>query len=257
MKRLQDTTKIIHNLGMQSILYTGVFGTENLKNNPLFYKYVQRDKNHEPLFYGKSEKTAMMCPSSDYVNKVTIPKLQNLITKNPFDGIFIDIPWILNKGCHCNNCQSNNKIKDENKNEKIVRDSLDKIVTAIKDENPQIKISINSSAPLIYNNKSSGAHITNLTNLFDEYVTEWNPYKWNQDANILKKSINYAHKLTQKRILHATTLTNKYGKMYTQKEYTHLFSTIMSAGADMRLGISFPPKQLKIIHTALQDSTYH
>lgn len=247
-ERLKNVIDINHDLGLKFIFYTGVFGTENISNNSYLEKFVQRDKKGNLLSYeNKGKTTAMMCPASNYVDEITIPYLSNIIQFNNIDGIFIDIPWIMPNGCYCSNCHEKKEKGADNNT--IVRTALERIVNSLKEQKPNLSITVNVGAPKIHS-ENTGAYIDNLTGLFDEYLTEWNPYRWNQNANAIKSSIKYAKEKTGKRVLHATTATNKKGKMYSLEEYQNVFSTIINSGATPRLGVTFPKYQLKIIESA-------
>jgi len=250
-KRASEAIDAIHDFEMNAILYTGAFGTENVLINPGFEKYAQRNEQSKILGYGKLNlKTSMMCPASDYVDEITIPKLLSTLEWADYDGMYIDIPWILKGGCYCRNCDD---IEGEriDKNERIVRIGLEKIVQAVKKKHPEIKISVNASAPTIHNNQYTGASIENLKGIFDEYVTEWNPYRWKQPVEIVEKCIKAAKDITNARIYHATTCTDGLGRIYSEERLSKLFAAIISNGATPRLGVRFPTEQLKIIKNAL------
>jgi hypothetical protein len=253
-KRATEAIDAIHDQGMDAILYTGAFGTEDLTKNPGLEQYAQRNINGDVLGYGVLNlKTAMMCPVSDYVEKITIPQILSTLEWADYDGIFFDIPWVLKNGCYCNNCEDI-ELSSREKNQVIVRQGLEKIVQAIKEKHPEIRISVNASAPTINNNRNTGANIDNLTGLFDEYVTEWNPYRWGQTTKVIERCIKAAKEVTSSKIYHATTCTDGSGKIYSENKLTELFKAIISSGATPRLGIRFPKEQLEIIKIALTNS---
>ena len=218
-QRTKDIISIIHDEGLKAILYTGPFGRNT------FEQYAQRDKN----------KLSLMCPSSDYIDKVLLPELQDVL--DGYDGIFFDMPWIAKGGCYCNYCDGNNK--------KTVRNALIKIVGTLN-----VKTSVNAGAPKIHNEFPS-SHIDNLNGIFDEYVNEWNPLRWNQKVTVVKKTIKYARDVTHKKVYHETTCTVKNGKIYSVDLLSDLFSEIMIAGATPRLGISFNEKGLNKVREAM------
>ena len=113
-----------------------------------------------------------------------------------------------------------------------------------------IKTSVNVCAPTIHNDFPS-AHIDNLRGIFDEYVTEWNPLRWNQDISVIKRTIKYAKKSTHKKIYHATTCTGKNGIIYSVNSLTNIFNAIVISGATPRLGIAFNEKGLDKIREAM------
>jgi hypothetical protein len=251
--RLKNAVEEIHTQSMKAYFYTGVFGTKNLHQNKELMPFAQRDKHGNILGYlGKDLKTAMMCPTSDYVDHVIIPKLLDRMHLAQFDGVFFDIPWVMKSGCYCTNCKdlrangANNAI--------LVRNSLLRIVSVLRTEHPLLSICINASAPTIHDNRYSGGHSDNLKGIFDEYLTEWNPYRWNQDVSVVSRCIDYAAGIVNGRLLHATTATNRLGKMYTIEQYVRLFSAILNGGATPRLGIGFPEKQLRIIGDAWRNA---
>jgi len=222
-QRKNDVIKILHDNGLKAILYTGPFGKD--KNE----KYAQRDKNNKPL--------SLMCPSSNYIKDILLPELFDVMEN--YDGIFFDMPWVDKRGCYCNNCGG----------KPDVQNALEKITNSL-----DINLSINSGAPKIHNVHPE-AHITKLNN-FDEYVTEWNPYRWNQPVSIIKNSITFAKELTNKKIYHATTVTDRNGNILSNDKLSSLFKHIYGAGATPRLGIGFNEKGLKLIGKALFENNY-
>jgi hypothetical protein len=220
-QRTKDIISIIHDEGLKAILYTGPFGKDT------FEQYAQRDKNQKPL--------SLMCPSSEYIDKVLLPELNEVL--EGYDGIYFDMPWIAKGGCYCNHCNGNNKTN--------VRNALIKIVGTLN-----IRTSVNAGAPKIHNEFPS-SHIDNLNGIFDEYVTEWNPLRWNQRLSVVRKTIEYAREITHKKVYHATTCTDKRGKIYSVDLLADLFSIILIAGASPRLGISFYEKGLNKVREAM------
>ncbi len=248
-ERLKNCIEVIHDQGMTAYFYTGVFGTENLKQHKKFIPFAQRDEGGNILSYaGKRLALAMMCPASSYVDHIIIPRILDRMHLAEFNGLFFDIPWVMKSGCYCTNCR--NLREGGADNSAIVRNALIRIVSAIKKEQPSLSICINASAPTVHNNRYSGGHIDNLKGIFDEYLTEWNPYRWNQDVLVISRCLEYARETTKGRLLHASTATNRRGKMYTKEQYVRLFSAILKGGAMPRLGIGFPEKQLRIIGDA-------
>ncbi len=249
--RLKNAVEEIHTHGMKAYFYTGVFGTENLYQNKELMPFAQLDQHGNILGYaGKSLVTAMMCPASGYIDHVILPKLLDRMHLAHFDGMFFDIPWVMKSGCYCANC----KDQRENgaNNAILVRNALLRIVSALKKEHPSLSICINASAPTIHDNRYSGGHIDNMKGVFEEYLTEWNPYRWKQDVSIVSKCIEYAGKTVKGRLLHATTVTNRQGRMYTKEQYVKLFSVILKGGATPRLGVGFPANQLQVIGDAFR-----
>lgn len=220
-QRKNDLVNIIHDVGMRAVLYTGPFGTDTYK------EFAQRDKHNNPL--------SLMCPRSGYVQKVFLPELESVIDN--FDEVFFDMPWIDKRGCYCSHC--------EDENETSVRDALQNIVEEIP-----IKTSVNACAPKIHNEYPS-ANMYVLGGLFDNYVTEWNPLRWNQHPSILRRSIGYVQRITGKNGYHATTCTDKKGKIYELNDLAKLFRVILSTGAKPRLGIGFNQAGLKKVEQAL------
>jgi len=246
-ERVRRVVDIIHEQGLKAILYTGVFGTEGAAR---FRQWAQRDENGQILGYGgKGWRTAMMCPASPYPVEVTLPQLTRLLGLADFDGIFIDIPWFLRDTCYCSHCTAPRQRGADNA--AIVRASLETIVATLKQEKPELRLAVNASAPTIHDNRYNGAHIDNLAGLFDEYVTEWNPYRWRQPPTILVRSLLYAHQAVTGRLLHATTMTTRGGgRPYSLDNYTSLFSAILAGGATPRLGITFPEELLQLVGEA-------
>lgn len=111
-----------------------------------------------------------------------------------------------------------------------------------------MKIAVNASAPG-GNFDKTGAHISNLKGIFDEYVTEWNPYIFGSTATIVSKIISEAKSVASGKFSHASKL--KPGeKLYSHKKLVNLFSAILSQGADPWLAIHFDEEGLDKIHNA-------
>src|SRR3989344_7084891 len=92
-ERLENMVNVVHGAGLKAILYTGVFGTEDLMKKPELEKWAQRDKDGNILGYDGAVSSAMMCPVSPYAVDYLLPRIEETAALD-FDGIFIDIPWI-------------------------------------------------------------------------------------------------------------------------------------------------------------------
>ncbi len=250
--RLKEVSSLLHDMDMKLILYTGIFGGENLSSNPLFESYTQRSSEGKILCYGNSQRQAMMCPSSPYVSTYLIPQVLDALSVGKIDGIFLDIPWIMRSGCYCSNC-SDVKASGAT-NSAIVRKALEDFVGTIKSEFPSVSIGVNASAPGINNNSSSGGHIDNLSGIFDEYVTEWNPYRWNQKPEAVGRCIALAKEKVQGKLYHSTTLT-KDNKLLEREKMKSLFSAIFGAGAIPRLSIGFSLDKVVMIGDELKAAS--
>jgi hypothetical protein len=271
-QRVKDSIQVIHDLEMKAILYTGIFGSIDVRNSGELKKMVQRDLFENVLSYGKKGKgTAMMCPSSDYVEKVVLPQINKTLKFAAYDGIFLDIPWIMYGGCFCDNCHD---VREENNSEgknqaetnaANVKQGLERFVSAIKKDHPDLKISVNVSAPTVYRHSYHGAEIENLAGLFDQYVTEWNPLRVNQQVSVVTKCVKKAIEVVEEtetveeiqknpEFYHATTCTNLSGKIYPAEKLSRLFYAILNGGALPRLGIAFPSQQLEVIKEAWESA---
>ena len=242
-ERLRQAVDTIHNQGLVAVLYMGVFGTVDLISRPDMALFAQRDMKGTILSYNnRGLRNAMMDPASPYLVDELFPYLQDLLSTVSFDKLFIDIPWMMPKALSSESPELTNQV--------IVRSALEKTMLFLRTINPDLEIGVNASAPIVNNNQSSGGHVSNLANLFDEYVTEWNPYRWSQPASIVTSIIQEAQKFTLGTFYHATTMTDRKGKMYSSLHYEQLFSSILNAGATPRLGIRFPKEQLVIVGEA-------
>ena len=271
-QRVKDSIQVIHDLEMKAILYTGIFGSIDVRNSGELKKMVQRDLFENVLSYGKKGKgTAMMCPSSDYVEKVVLPQINKTLKFAAYDGIFLDIPWIMYGGCFCDNCHD---VREENNSEGKnqaeinainVRQGLERFVGAIKKDHPYLKISVNASAPTIYRHSYHGAEIENLAGLFDQYVSEWNPLRMNQQVSVVTKCIERTIEIVEEtetiegvqkdaEFYHATTCTDPIGKIYPAEKLSKLFYAILNGGALPRLGVAFGNEGLGVIKNAWKNA---
>lgn len=251
-KQLREMLHVIREKCMVPILYMGVFGTENLESNPFLEKWAQRNTQFKALGYGGSRKSAMMCPVSPYVSSYLLPKVLEVINECDINNIFLDIPWIMKGGCHCGNCYQLRQHGADNA--RLVRLGLEQFVNAIRAEFPCMRIAVNASAPGIYSHRWRGAEIENLGGLFDEYVTEWNPFRWRQKPDVITRCVREARKRVQGKFYHATTLTDKDGKMYDTSRIADLFMAILRGGALPWLGIACPEHQISQIGEAWRKS---
>ncbi|MCB9359185.1 hypothetical protein H6503_04600 [Candidatus Woesearchaeota archaeon] len=246
LKRQQkECVDIIHDNGLKAVLYTGIFGAEDLTYNPEFEKYSQRDKLGNILSYRNTKKTAMMCPESDYLTEIMIPEITDVLLNSNFDEIFVDIPWIMKGGCYCSNCNGDGSVEN---NQNIVRNNLEIFSNVI--HIADVRISVNVSAPGIYNNFSSGANIENLLGICDHYLTEWNPLRWNMPVKTIGKIVEKAKSMTDSPIYHATTCSDKGKKVYDYGTLCELFCEIYKSGAIPRVAVA----NIDIVGKALSDS---
>lgn len=246
-ERLENMVNIVHDAGLKAVLYTGVFGTEDLMKKPELEKWAQRDKDDNILGYNGARSSAMMCPVSPYAADYLLPRIENTAALD-FDGIFIDIPWIMKGGCYCSNCDEH-RMKGMG-NDRLVRLGLGEFVNRIRETFPKLRLAVNASAPGIYDHRWHGANIGNLNGLFDEYVTEWNPLRWCRGVDDITKCIAEAKKKAHGESFHATTLTDSSGRMYDGGRIALLFGAILNGGAKPWLGIACPEEQMKIVGKA-------
>jgi hypothetical protein len=220
----------LHKIGYKIIMYTGTWGCVDLEQNKSMLGWAQRDKNGNPLGYNNSMRGGMLCPISPYIDTVLIPWIVKIIYRSPINTIFFDIPWIMKGGCYCEYCK---KQRDEGlSNNEIVRYALQKLTRSLKTKLADIKLAINAGAPGINTDNWTGGHISNLTGLFDEYVTEWNPFYWGQSASVISESISHARSICGAKISHATTITNRTGTILTKEQLRYLFHAIVSEKAE-------------------------
>ena len=277
-QRAKDAIKAIHDLDMEAILYTGIFGGINAKNSNELKSFAQRNKEGKLLSeHNLGEGSAMMCPSSEYVERVMIPQVSRTLEFAAYDGIFLDTPWIMKGGCYCENCyELREEVASEGKNQVEinainVRGGLERFVTAIKKDHPHVKISVNASAPGLNFDYFHGAEIDNLAGLFDQYVTEWSPHRMRQTVSFGTRCIKKAVKIVEEiesaegiedkksvdingKFYHATTCTYSSGIVIPADRLSMLFHTILEGGALPRLGIAFGDKGLGIIKEAWESA---
>ena len=246
-KRLENMVNAVHDAGLKAILYTGVFGTEDLVKKPELEKWAQKDKDGNILGYNGAGSSAMMCPVSPYAVDYLLPRIEETAALD-FDGIFIDIPWIMKGGCYCSNCDADRM--QGMGNDRLVRFGLAEFTEGIRETFPKLRLAVNASAPGIYDHRWHGANIGNLNGLFDDYVTEWNPLRWGRSADDITRCISEAKKKAHGELYHATTLTDRSGRMYDEGRIASLFSAILDGGAKPWLGIACPEEQMKIVGKA-------
>jgi hypothetical protein len=244
---------IIHSHNLKSVLYTGIFGTENLHTNHELKEFAQKGSDGNILCYNNSAiASAMMCPSSRYLDDHMIPQIWNTIKKIDFDKIFIDIPWIMSNGCFCDNCiqQRSHGLTDD----EILHNGIEKVISCLKNEFPWISFGINVSAPMIYTPKVITPKIERLKGLIDEYVTEWNPYRWNQDPDIIVDCIKHVKRNIEGRVYHATTLSNREGVLLSEERLENLFYHILKNGAGLRIGCGLSIEKISLVGTAYKKA---
>ncbi|MBN2459493.1 hypothetical protein JXB28_04380 [Candidatus Woesearchaeota archaeon] len=250
-QRLDDMTSKLHAAGLKAVLYTGIFGQENMNSNPSLSSFVQRNAKGELLSYRSAgKKSAMMCPASPYIADVLAPKVIGTLKTAEFDSIFLDIPWMMKGGCYCSNCRDLREQGADNK--RIVRYGLENFVYEMRKEFPAIPIGINSSAPGIYLHAWHGAEIDNFKELFQEYVTEWTPYQWGQKAEFAAKCIRAAKSRVEGYFYHAIVCKDKQGNIYSSEKLSSLFKVIVAEGALPWLCVNPTEEQLGKIGRAWQ-----
>ncbi len=252
--RLSDMIASIHKLEMQAVCYTGVFGTENISVNTSLEQWTQRNDKGVFLDYGGvgNKGTAMMCPVSPYVESYLAPNVIDVVQSCGFDAIFIDIPWIMEGGCYCGNCHDLRTSGADNSI--LVRTGLKKFIEMVKAEIPDIKIGVNASAPGIYSHYWHGAEIENLSGLFEEYITEWNPFVFGNEPEIVTECILKAREKVNGDFYHATTCTEEDGKPYSMDKMVALLSAILKGGALPWLCFAGPTHQVREIGEAWNRS---
>jgi len=272
IQRVKDSVKAIHDLEMKAILYTGIFGSINVRRIRELKKMAQINIFENVLGYGKKgDRAAMMCPSSEYIERVMIPQINQTLDFAAYDGVFLDIPWIMHGGCFCDNCYDLREEKASEGKTQIeinainVRQGLERFVAAIKKDHPDLKIGINASAPGIYRHSYHGAEIENLAGLFDQYVTEWNPLRVRQRASIVTNCVEKTIETVEAtetfpgvqqnpEFYHATTCADPAGNIYPVNSLSRLFHAILIGGALPRLGVAFGNEGLDVIKEAWESA---
>lgn len=245
----------LREIGYQVIMYTGVWGGVDLMQSRNLWDWAQRDKADNPLGYRGSLRSGMLCPESPYIAEVLIPEISELIDYCEFHGVFFDIPWIMKGGCLCKWCR---KSKDSGgTNGDIVRIALGSLITNLRQRWPNLDFAVNASAPGLNHDKWSGGHLSNLADIFDEYVTEWNPYRWNQKPHVVANCLSEAKRITTGRFSHATTLTDRYGKLLSGDQIQSLFFAILSQAANPWISVNFNDRALDAIFNAYVLAKYN
>ncbi len=255
--KVQDLFGSLRTYGFKVIMYTGAWGGVDVTANRTLLDWVQKDKDGKPLGYRASLRSGMLCPASPYTEQILIPEIVEILSKCPFHTLFFDIPWIMRGGCHCEWCREPRE-KNGLTNSGIVKETLSSVIERIHQQVPNVTFAVNAGAPGLNNDDWTGAPIRNLAGIFDEYVTEWNPYRWGQNANVIADSISKAKQITTGKFSHASTLTNRSSELLSTGAMRRLFAAILSSGADPWLSINFSTKKLDKIHEAYlvaQDET--
>ncbi|MBN2053256.1 hypothetical protein JW756_07160 [Candidatus Woesearchaeota archaeon] len=252
-ERLENMSARIQYEEIKPVLYTGIFGTENIIENKFLLPWVQRNKNGELLSYmNGGARSAMMCPASPYVTDYLAPRVVESARAANAKSIFLDIPWIMKGGCYCSNCKDIRESGGDNK--KIVRQGLERFVNTIKKEIPGISLGVNSSAPGIYLHAWHGAEINNFKGLFEEYITEWTPYQWGQKPEVVTKCILNARGKAEGKFYHATICKDNNKNLYPADKLSALFKAILDGGALPWLCVNASNSQLIKISEAWRIS---
>ena len=250
-KRLQAMVNIVHRAGARAVLYTGVFGTEDVRSSPGLKAWAQRRADGSIAGYaGAGERAALLCPSSPYVEEIAVPEIVHAVRIAGFDEVFVDIPWLAT-GHPCANCASERTGGADDA--AIVRNALERATPLFRASLPSTWLSVNASAPSVHD-AHPGGHISNPAGLFDAYVTEWNPYRWCQSVGVIGRVVDAARQYVSQPLYHATTLTGRDGKLFDEAQVRSLAHVIRSAGATPRFGMGFPPEQLVRVVSWIRDS---
>jgi hypothetical protein len=235
--------------GFPVLMYTGPFGAElpsSLSKEPLFSKWLQRDKDGNPVkLFGK---LLMFCPNSPYLEEYRTPLTLQALEYCKFDGVFLDIPWFLRKACYCSWCAEARPSFDDENSFRMwsVRKALSRLCLTLRQQIPWVWLASNVGAPKTsYEQPYTGATPQALSGLFDELVTELNPYRAGVQISEIRKSINATRQLAPgTRISHATTLTPR-GKdeCYPIGKLRSLFDEIRKANAGIWFSTPIVPGQ--------------
>jgi hypothetical protein len=150
--------------------------------------------------------------------------------------------------CNCRWCLESRK--GGSTSDDIVRVALESVVAELRQCFPHVCFAVNASAPGLNQDNWTGGHLRNLAGIFDEYVTEWNPYRWGQNAVAVAKSLSEAKHIATGRFSHASTLTTRSRKLLTRKQLRDLFVAILSQDASPWLSVYFNTAALDTISTA-------
>ncbi len=85
---------------------------------------------------------------------------------------------------------------------------------------------------------------------FDEYVTEWNPYRWGQPAEVIVPMLRKARSLTNGTLSHASTVTTRHGTLLSETQLSDLFKAILREGATPWLSVYFNRTALDQVYEA-------
>jgi hypothetical protein len=166
--------------GIDLFLYTRPFGTEtklSFEKYRLKKEWLQTKENGDIAYYDK-DGLLMFCPTSDYLKDYRLPAMESFAQETQCDGVFFDIPWVMNGACYCERCRaSRDKFKKRKLeyNENIVRKSLAEAVLSLRRKFPDIFLAANAAAPDVWNSKHTGATPISMSGLFDELIVEWSP----------------------------------------------------------------------------------
>lgn len=255
LPKYADKVKTLGNslkdLGFEVAMYTGIWGGVDLIRNPKYAEWAQKDKNDKPLGYRGSLRHGMLCPNSPFVESILIPEICEIQNHFPFDSIFFDMPWIMKQGCYCMWCKA--KDMEGRLNDIKVRRALKFVAEKIYKEYPNLKLAINSGAPGV-NFDNPEAHISNLKGIFDEYVTEWNPFIWHQSSTKISEILSKAKAITQGRFSHATKMLVSKTELLSWEKMNNIFYSILSQGAEPWLSMHVSIESLNKINDAYLDA---
>lgn len=215
--------EIAHHYGMQLLMYTGPFGTELawfLKNYPKSSNWLQIEKDGSPVKYDKGGCMVMCCPASPYLREYRRPLMETFLEKTGADGFFLDIPWVLDNACYCDNCKELKASVDESvltANEQMVRMAIENdMMDPICKKFPHCWAAVNIGSTAIWH-KDLGGTPRALSGLFDEYVTEWTAAN-DDELGVIINSIQKVRKMNPDKIISHAFGNDQAGELRRKTE---------------------------------------
>lgn len=154
----------------------------------------------------------------------------------------------MKEGCHCKWCMECRNGGGTNGD--IVRNALLSLSKYLRRHFPHLNLTVNASAPGLNQDHWTGGHLLHLAGIFDEYVTEWNPYRWGQPAEFIAPMLRKARSLTNGTLSHASTVTTRHGTLLSETQLSDLFKAILREGATPWLSVYLNRTALNQVYEA-------
>ena len=178
-KNLKNTCKMVsiaQNQGLETVLYTGPFGTEKLdlfKKYPYMRDWQMKNKDGKPITY---DGLPFFCPNSPYLEEYRGPIIMEILNTCTFDWVFFDLPWFLRGGCYCKYCRSKGDPGEVTFKQRSLRYALSNFVLKLKNKFPHVKLAANIGCGHVIKSLSwTSATPEVFSGLFEEMVTEFTP----------------------------------------------------------------------------------